>query len=138
MPQQAQTFAHFEADFEDGTTYVQGADDSSIDTEGKNSFYDILQREKDVVTFRIVKDDGNTLSVNLHDGHFEVNGVPFFAHPQFTTVKTPLKLIYFKEMHQNFHQGDNEPFEIKVNRYFIGWEGEGTNGKNVKQTIAVV
>ncbi len=126
---------HFEADFKDNTTYIQGADDVSIDTEGRNAFYDILQRMDDVVQFHLIKDDNTRYTVDLRDGHFEINGIAFTSHDQFY-VPGVLKLIYFKEMHQNFHAGDSEPYEIKVNRYFIGWECN-KNGKTTKATIAI-
>lgn len=126
---------HFEADLDDGTTYIQGDDDLSIDTEGKNAFYDILQRLDKVVRFHIVKGNGTRYTVDLTDGHFEVNEVPFVIHDQFYEPKGKLKLIFFKEMHRNALLGGTvhedgsveqkmEEQEPYCNRYFIGWEDE--------------
>lgn len=126
---------HFQADFKNKTTYIQNGNDESVDVKGKNSFYDILQRMDEVSQFHIVKDDGTRYTVDLTDGHFEVNGVSFIIHDQHYTPRK-MKLIYFKEMHQNFKVGGDEPYEIRVNRYFMGWECN-ENDKNTKVTIAI-
>lgn len=127
---------YFEADFKDGTTYQQGSKDVSIDTEGKNAFYDILQRQEDLLRFHVVHGDIR-YTVDLEDGHYEVNGNAFTIHDQNYTPAGTLKLIYFKEMHQNFRVGEATPYEIKVNRMFIGWENNVEN-KNTKTTLAIV
>lgn len=140
---------HFEADFSDGTTYIQGIKDESIDTEGKNAFFDILQRMDQVIRFHIIKDTGDRYTVDLRDGHFEINGCPFDAHEQyFDTRGKTLQLIYFKEMRRDDTVTGTvqEDLSIKqattpgvpyVNRYFIGWQTNKPNGDSVQQTIAV-
>lgn len=129
---------HFEADFKDGTTYTQGDDDASIDTEGKNAFYDILQRMDDVLVFRIVDDNGSVASVDLSTGGFTINNVSFTAHDQFYQPEAPMKLIYFKEMHQKFTPDENGGMTHLggyVNRYFIGWETTGHD--KIKTVIGI-
>lgn len=127
---------HFEATFKDGTTYVEREDDTSEDTKNKNSFYDVLKRIKDVKSFSIVGD--NTYSVNLIDGHFEVDGVPFIIHDQFFEVtEGNIELVYWKEMRQEFNQ-ELETIHRYVNRYFIGWKTINNGGKKgIQHTIAI-
>lgn len=126
--------AHFEADFADGTTYVQGADDTSIDTPGKNAFYDILQRAEEVIAFHVITNSGDVHTVDLRDGHFEINQVPFRVHDnKDLPLVGKLKLVYWKQIHQNFRHGDEEPYEIKINQYLLGWQDE--NGRSA--TIGV-
>lgn len=73
----------FEADFADGTTYIQGADDESLfhekDAEGNgpSAYQDVQDRMDEVIRFHLVG-KGNRYSVDLTDGHFEVNGVAFW------------------------------------------------------------
>lgn len=132
---------HFIAEFTDGTIITQTPEDTSTHVEGKNAFYDVLQRLDDVLRFSLIQEDGTRLTTDLSTGHFEVNGVPFFAHDQNKQPQGKLKLIYFKEMHQNFHQGVSEPYEIYCNKYYIGWEDEASryneNSPNNKTTISI-
>lgn len=131
---------HFEADLKDGTRYIQGADDVSIDTPGKNAFYDILQRIDDVQKFYLVNEDGSEWAVDLSTGVFEHNGVPFGIHDQFLQPTAPLKLVYWMEVHQKLVAEPDKPTKHVggyINRYFFGWKTKvGT--KNVQHTISVM
>jgi hypothetical protein len=44
--------------------------------------------------------------------------------------------VYFREVRKEFDQNMVEMRQY-VNRYFIGWQTNDENGKNVQQTIAV-
>lgn len=130
---------HFEAEFKDGTTYVEREDDTSEDTENKNSFYDVLKRIQDVRQFNIVVEDEDSVTdytVDLTDGHFEINGVPFTVHDQFYTPED-IELVYWKEVRQEFDQYRNI-IRRYVNRYFIGWKTINNGGKKgIQHTIAI-
>lgn len=139
-------FYLFEADFNDGTTYIQGTDDESIDTPGKNAFYDILQREDEVIRFHMVG-QGHRYTVDLRDGHFEVDGVPFEIHDQMLAPLN-LRLVYWKEMRAeqdikatvNKDMGIDEEVMAErnyINRFFIGWKCYDRKKKPVQYTIAI-
>lgn len=137
---------HFEADFKDGTTYIQGSDDVSIDAKDKNAFYDILQREEDVIRFHITDEQTNDRwSVDLVDGHFELNGVPFRVHNKgmehpYQVPEGPFKLIYFKVKQERIVLGEDgsaTPLKGLVLTYCMGWQTNLGNGENLQQVIAV-
>jgi hypothetical protein len=127
----------FEADFKDGTTYHQGSDDKSLDPQGSSAFYDINKRKEDLLRFRLVG-NGHIYEVDLVDGHFDIDGVPFEIHEQ-NLIPKDLRLVYFRDTKVQATLGMNQ--EIKttnhfVNRYFIGWQCT-INDKNHQYTLAV-
>lgn len=76
----------FTAYFADGTEYVQGVDDVSIQDATKNAFYDIgIMPIKEVVGFSISAishEDGrpSVVGVDLRNGEFNIDGVSVFLH----------------------------------------------------------
>ncbi len=90
----------FEADFNDGTTYYQGADDESLyhdkdkDGNGPSSYRDVLDRIQDVQRFHLI---GNKTryTVDLSDGHFEIDGAPFIVERPSIPL-TDLKLFFLR------------------------------------------
>ncbi len=138
MSQADQTY-FFIADFDDGTSYSQGKDDASIDTEGKNAFYDILQRMEKVIRFSL-HNGQHIYTVDLRDGHFEVDGLSFQVHDQFFVPEKKLELIYFKEVRIEVDVNQKEEVQAQrhyVNRYFIGWKTKGKRGKITQHTLAI-
>lgn len=121
----------FVAEFADGTSYQQNPEDISLIDPAKSSYYDIALRKDEVVRFSIT-DGMNWYTVDLRDGAFEVNGLPFEAHDQFATLPEKMELVYFREWRHEYPNVNQTP-----NRYFIGWEGKTRGGKNIKQTIAI-
>lgn len=109
----------FIAQFEDGSQYAQDEDDKSQFFEGKSAFYDILyltgrltgSPEKiQVVTWFYLTDKRNYYTVCLLDGHFEINGFAFQAHPK-DMIISGADLIFFRE------------YEAPK-RFFMGWQTE--------------
>jgi hypothetical protein len=70
--------------------YVQGEDDRSLFVKDKNAFYDVFYNPwkplELLQRFELwpASGQGSIYAVDLTDGHFEINGVPFFQH---NTVK---------------------------------------------------
>ena len=126
----------FEAHFRDDSVVEQTQDDRSATVEGKNAFYDVLQRISEVQTLSLT--DGEIIaSVDLTSGLFSLNGFTFQAgDPSIPNLKnaTGFRLIYFKRHRHHFSQdGTEQGHEIE---YHIGWQTT-IDGKNYQQTIAV-
>lgn len=150
----------FEAEFVDGEILLQPEDNKSrvhkMDAEGyqPSAFRDVLDKEKKVRLreFHLVG-EGHRYTVNLEDGHFEIDGIPFVAHQQglrvWSTKDDPLRIIFFRETKQEQNltfrmdgEGGSELESVEngeryVSRYFIGWQTKLANGENIQQTIAV-
>jgi|GEM_PF-6432585 len=100
----------FVAFFEDGTRVEQNADDKSEKHPEKNCFYDVLEHQKvsRLVSFVLAgpfdRDRLNeqqlvhTYGVDLRDGHFEVDGVPFFPYRVDREKYTDFQLIYLRTL----------------------------------------
>jgi hypothetical protein len=129
----------FEADFSDGTTYIQGDADQSIDTPGKNCFYDVLNRLHDVVAFHLVG-EGHRYSVNLLDGHFEIDGLRFQAgQDQFEPVNGFTLIRYLRTREAitlNRETGEEVSHESDTD-FIIGWQAKDEKGKNHQQVITI-
>lgn len=130
----------FEAHLSNGEVYQQNPKDQSITTEGRNCFYDIMQRIDEVEVFGLFSDDcPETWAVDLRDGHFQHNGIPFQAGDPSLEVPVDEKrrLIYFKRHTHTVQLGTALPEELAHSiTYHIGWQVT-IDGKNYKQTISV-
>jgi hypothetical protein len=128
----------FEAHLSDGTLIQQTPEDISTTDPTRSSFYDVQQRIDDVEFFGIYNEH-NTYTVDLSDGHFEVNGEPFNAGDPQVQLPTDAKfrLIYFRRNKLNFAANcegmEQTSHEVS---YFIGWQVT-VDGKNYQQTISV-
>lgn len=131
----------FEADFADGTTYHQGADDESLthpkdsDGNGPSAYRDVQDRLSDVVKFRLFNND-HVYQVDLTDGHFEVDGAPFELEHLFEFKN--IQLIYgrFVNVKSTLQAGKELSRAHYVDRYVIGFSAfEGA--KEVEHTIAI-
>ena len=150
----------FEAEFTDGETITQPADNASrihkMDAEGyqPSAFRDVEDKVAEVPLRRFsIVGDGHRYTVDMQDGHFEIDDIPFAAHPQAlrvrSTEKNPLRLIYYRETKQESDltytmdgQGGSELTDVKegprvVARYFLGWQTKLDDGENIQQTIAL-
>lgn len=131
----------FQATYKDGSHYLQNPEDTSVtrpEHECKSSFTDV--RVDDVKVF-FISNEEHTYSVNLEDGHFEIDGLPFYQHED--EHLHDFKLIYKRNVKhsQDFkmtlgnkiaEEGENKTFEVAqqeavgepniVRSYIIGWE----------------
>ncbi|HEX8196353.1 MAG TPA: hypothetical protein VF571_09210 [Pyrinomonadaceae bacterium] len=119
----------FTAQFNDGEEYRQTTEDKSLTTEGKSAFYDI--KDRDIKTFKL-EGDGHTYLVDLTDGHFEIDGVPFGAGKP-VLADEPLRLIYFRRNY--IHHAGTEILGHDID-YFMGWQTT-VNDKNYQQIIQI-
>jgi len=128
----------FECHFTNGDILQQTPEDKSIHTEGKNAFYDVLQRIDEVETFGLFSDDDDhTYVVHLPTGHFEIDGVPFSTQDP-TLAELPedakRKLIFFKRHTHTITAGVETDHQID---YHLGWQALDSEGKNRQVTISV-
>lgn len=126
----------FTAVYRDGTTYKQNWQDVSvIDPTKRSCFFDVKQ---DNVKEFILKSDEDIFSVNLDDGHFEVNGIPFFMHDSGLGLKD-FRLIFYRQHEHKFNingNGTKEQLSHDIS-YCIGWQTNDENGMNVKRIMEV-
>jgi hypothetical protein len=134
----------FVATFSDGSQIFQNEDDVSPNNPEKNCFFDVMQRIEagDMpISFGLVGERG-FLGVDLRDGHFEVNGLPFFQHrPEQPDQRyKDFRLIYFRspriDIEMNTETGEQTPVRGYVSSYTFGWQVTH-NGSNVQRTFTV-
>lgn len=136
----------FSAEFQDGTSFIQNMEDRSlIDPDKRSSFYDLLHRVEEgskLATFSLT-DGRNSFTVDLQDGHFTINRVPFYLHEE--REAWDFRLIFFRQHTHHFNQRvdykDAHWQEVgkpkQVNHeivYRMGWQAT-VDGKNVQRII---
>ncbi len=121
----------FRALLNNGTILEQNQEDCSKFTPGKNCFYDVLQEISNVRAFALYNEENEYL-VDLADGHFEINQVPFFIHDE---PVHDLKLIYFRRNVIAVNVGVS--IEQSIQSYHFGWEGKNNEGSNVKRIMKI-
>lgn len=114
----------FTVQYRDGSTYEQSPDDKS--QTGKGSAYGDVRRDE-VLRFSL-RGNGHVYTVDLSDGHFEVDGTPFRMHEG--AVKSP-KLTYCRRHLVGFNAGMQAVAHQVAFRF--GWEAE--DGKQVVMEI---
>jgi len=122
----------FVAQFNDGTFIYQTPDDVSALEPGRSQFYDVLQKEKDIVAFALFG-DGHQYTVNLEYGHFEIDGIPFFLYNEPIENR---RLIFFR---RHTHVSNLDCSEVSHSiEYHMGWQGNvpGT-GENIQRVIII-
>lgn len=130
----------FEAHFSDGSIIAQTPDDASELDPIRSTYYDVVQRLDDVVLFGLYDNDHKYV-VDLRDGHFEIDGVPFSAQP----VSAPtileggkFKLLYFRDHQQEITIRDGEPTPgVHYISFRFGWEYTDPHGKTYTQTLVI-
>lgn len=125
----------FTALFKDATFYEQTAQDISRVNPAKSAFFDILEQEKQgnsVVMFCLVG-GGNDYLVDLRDGHFEVNGVPFIMHSEGDLSN--FRLVYFRNRKQHFNLNLKCIGEETV--FNFGWQANTSGGQNIQRIMSI-
>lgn len=122
----------FITEYKDNSVFEQNKEDVSLIDPIRSSFYDVLNSGKEIKTFKIVG-EGNVFFVSLEDGHFEVNGTPFYMHDMAMPLKD-FKLIYYRKHTHSFNMTKELSHEID---YCIGWEAKMETGKNIKRIMEV-
>ena len=113
---------------------MQPENDASTQDQKRSSFYDVKQDQ--VKKFTLVEDvemghPQKHFSVDLEDGHFEVNGTPVFMHDD--RGPHDFRLIFFRRNKRGFNQATQEQVFHHVT-YRIGWQYT-EEGKNYQQVM---
>ncbi len=111
----------FECHLNDGTLIQQTEEDVSTIDPTRSAYYDVVQRKADVEAFGIFNDQ-HTYAVDLRDGHFEIDGVPFFimSGDPGLAEDQKLELVYFRRHIQTMVLGAVAIEEESPVEYFIG------------------
>jgi hypothetical protein len=122
----------FVAETYNGVILKQPENDiSSIDPD-KSAFYDVLQNK--IKRFSLVG-KGMIFTVDLTDGHYEVNGNLMYS--KLPPGRCELKLIYYRQVQQRLVIGpEGTPGLKPIVRYFIGWQAN-YRGKNYQSEMGV-
>lgn len=151
----------FHATFEDGTQIIQNQEDigegykeveneaGEIEQQPVNCFYNVLKKteESPLISF-VLANDTHTFGVDLRDGHFEVNGIPFYQH-NFETNERDLKnmrIIYWRNVKKvsnlwvdpNTGEELASPVSATIVGYTIGWQANDEKGKNIEKVLKIV
>jgi hypothetical protein len=128
----------FTAVYEDGTIIEQNETDTSERVEGKSRFTDVLDKENEskLVSF-VIHNNEKSFGVDLTDGHFEVNGIPFFQHrPELVNYKD-FRIIYFRTVQRVYNVQTHDEVSSLATAYTIGWQVTHI-GENVQKTITAL
>jgi hypothetical protein len=118
----------FTAQYLDGSVFAQNPEDvSSVDPK-RSAFYDVDHSK--LAIFYLVSSN-NVYSVNLIDGHFEVNGVPFRLHDD--PELKDFRLIFFRQHTHNYNIITKEELSHEI-VYKLGWQTT-KEGKNIQHVI---
>jgi len=125
----------FEALYNDGTSLRQSQDDVSSVDPTRSAFFDVDHSK--LLHFRLVRQESPVCfyAVDLRDGWFFVNGLPFRMHEY---PVTNIRLIFFRRHTHNFNaNSDGTPGEETDHRvvYRLGWQGNDYEGKNVQHVM---
>ncbi len=130
----------YTATYEDGSSITMDANDINSDVSvldsAKSKFFDVLEKEKEskLISF-VLHNAERSVGVDLRDGHFEINGIPFFQHrPDLNSYKE-FRVIYYRTVQRTMNMIGQE-IESGVLAYSIGWQVTYKN-ENVQRTLMV-
>jgi hypothetical protein len=125
----------FEAHFKDGSVIVQDEKDQSIFDPARSAYYDVMVKGKENLAFFGLASEDHTYVVDLNDGHFEVDGLPFTLQPHGQAWLIPggtYDLIFWRD-HQHDY-GDTPAHRIQ---WRFGWWYTDPSGQKYSQTMAL-
>ena len=96
----------FAAQYNDGTIFYQDENDISLIDPKKSQFYDVLQKEEKLEAFAL-HGDGHQYAVDLRDGHFEIDGIPFNLYDMSIANR---RVIFFRRHTHNFNRSEEAAF----------------------------
>lgn len=128
---------NYTAFYEDGTTINKSPNDVSFVDQTKSGFFDVLERSKNVklISFVLYNND-LTWGVDLRDGHFELNGIPFFQHKAQDQNVEDFRLIFYQTSQRHFDMTSGKDLGGGVLCYTLGWQGL-LDGKNTQRVIVI-
>ena len=112
----------FKCYFKDGSVVTQSQSDLSVENPSKSAYFDVAQNERagNLPTRFELTDGVKTFAVDLQDGHFEVNGLPFRMH-ELDIPYYNRRLIYFRRHTHTTTSGGDQAGHTIVFRF--GWQG---------------
>lgn len=114
--------------YSDKSEYFQTPSDTSLTDPTRSAFFDVMKRYEDVEVFQLTG-DGHKYLVDLRDGHFEIDGVPFWMDgPE----DQPFRLIYFRRHTHTLNAAFAEL--AHTIEYCFGWQTTA-DGKNHQQIM---
>lgn len=126
----------FHAVFKDGTSIVQDKTDTSATNPKKSQFFDVLKKKSPLISFVLLSESqSHSYGVDLRDGHFEVDGVPFFPFRNDTQQLTNFRIIYLRNNTLDFTV-DRELLAHRIG-YTVGFQAKDKSGKNVKYIMNI-
>lgn len=130
----------FQANFSDDTFIVQNQEDQSTLQEDKSTFYDVLQREDELIHFGLFSDEvSDQWTLDLRNGMFSHNGNPFSIQDPSAPQPEPnenRRLIYFRKVTRNFDASNMAELSVQY-EFHIGFQYNDKDGKNHQVTLAV-
>lgn len=130
----------FTAFFEDGSVVFmdhtkEDSDKSELCEQG-SKFTDVLKKseESKLISF-VLHNEKQTVGVDLRDGHFEINTVPFFQHRPELDEYSNFRIIYYRTVNSHQNTVTKETF-TEVVSYTIGWQTTH-NGENIQKTLTI-
>lgn len=102
----------FKVEYKDGTIFTQNEDDVSLVDPKRSAFFDIKDNIK---RFSLIGE--HIYTVDLTDGHFEIDGIDFKMHEE---ELKDFKLIYFRRHKYTFNAKHQEKSHEVVFRF--GWQ----------------
>lgn len=133
----------FTALYEDGTIIELDRFDPEGDKclcreDGTGSrFTDVKEKEKEskLVSF-VIHNDHYSAGVDLTDGHFEINSIPFWQHRPDLDGYQDFRVIYYRTVQQTISQS-GEVLSGEVMAYVVGWQTNDEDGFNVKRFVRI-
>ena len=134
----------FIVEYDDATSYKQGANDKSSIDPKRSEFYDVLHSGKTIKRFSLFGDN-QKVTVDLQTGLFDVNGLPILLESEkLPTLPEKFELIFYRQwtVHQNVTYATKTGKTLKREdagrfcEYFIGWKCT-INGKMYQQKLAI-
>lgn len=117
----------FVAQYNDDTEFKQNEEDVSFQDSKRSAFFDIIQEK--LIRFSLVG-DGRVFSVDLTDGHFEINSISFRMHDE--SIEN-IRLIFFRK-HTHTYNAEELSHDIV---YRIGWQANLANGSNIQRVMEI-
>ncbi len=131
----------FTAAYEDGSIVEYDRTDPNGDTsttkENGSRFSDVLANaEKSKLVSFVLHNDEESVGVDLRDGHFELNGRPFWQHRPDLDGYKDFRVIYYRTVQRVLNQESGEEISAQVSGYTVGWQVTH-KGENVQRTVTV-
>lgn len=126
----------FTAHYSDGSSFLQNEQDVSLRRAGGSAYTDVDHER--LVGFALVNQElGDCLFLDLRDGVFAMNGIPFGTFDEDLPV-TQRSLVFFRR-HLRHAVATGDKVEEVGHRvtYHLGWKGILPDGTEVQRTVWV-